>query len=75
MALSDGACLLADSSTTSDILTQADVDAYFYTHVEAADRAELQSFVNEKVFKLIYSDQADQRPIDAVWVRRWKLVN
>ena len=75
MALTDGECFLADSSTTSDILTQADVEYYFHSHVEAADRAELQSFVNEKVFKLIYADQADQRPIDAVWVRRWKLSN
>ena len=69
MRLQDGHCILA--ATVSGLLTEQDVIDY-WPLVDAADKAEIASFVKEKVFKLIFHSQADQWPIDAVWVRRWK---
>ena len=40
--------------------------------IDKADRAELQSFVDEKIFRKVWAQQATTRAIDAVWVRRWK---
>ena len=57
------------SVTRDEILTEADVAKYFHL-VEAADRKEVASFVEHKVFELDASFNSINN-VDAVWVCKW----
>ena len=57
------------SVSQEDLLTEDDVINYF-DYVEEADRKEIQSFVNFKIFKLDLSTNSTNT-VDAVWVRKW----
>ena len=52
-------------------LTEADIVSN-WAAVERADRKELQQFVNEKVWRSMHETQTSSRPIDAIWIRKWK---
>ena len=67
-----GECYL-EEAVASSAVSKDDMVKY-RSLIAAADRAELQSFVDEKIFKKIWAQQATTRAIDAVWVRRWKCV-
>ena len=56
----------------SDILTEEDI-INNWQDVQHADRQELKSFIDHKVFACQAQNQmANGNLIDAVWVRRWK---
>ena len=65
-----GECYLREA-VASDALSKQD-EKTFAKEMWEADHKELESFVREKVFKKIWHQDATTRPIDAVWVRRWK---
>ena len=65
-----GECFLQEA-VKSDAVSRQDMIDY-KDLIDAADRAELQSFIDEKIFKKIWAQTATTRAIDAVWVRRWK---
>ena len=71
MCVFTGECFIVDDAVRSDTVTDADKVKY-KDKIEKADRAELQSFVDEKIFRKVWAQQASTRAIDAVWVRRWK---
>ena len=52
-------------------LTEADIVSN-WAAVERADLKELQQFVNEKVWRSMHETQTSSRPIDAIWIRKWK---
>ncbi|CAK0846103.1 unnamed protein product [Prorocentrum cordatum] len=55
-----------------DILTEEDIIKY-WPLVEAADRLESRSFIDNLCFKAVHHNNMDSsNVIDAVWVRRWK---
>ena len=55
----------------TDLLTVAEL-AEFEADVIAADRAEIKSFLDHKIFKTGYIEFAEIRPMTCVWVRKWK---
>jgi len=53
------------------MLTQEEL--YAHSHlVQAADAREVKSFIDDKVFRLIRRSEAPIRPMDCLWVRKWK---
>ena len=70
MDVRTGECLLQET-VKSDLLSKEDLWKY-KTLVDEAYQEELSSFVKEKIFKLVWAQEATARAIDAVWVRRWK---
>jgi hypothetical protein len=62
------------SVTSDDILTDNDLWKY-RVEVEAADRAEMQSFVDHNVFRLDFRRGEVNNIVDAIWIRRFKTVN
>ena len=65
----------ADFKAAELISRLSEDDIYTYWNlVEAADRAELQAFVNFNVFeaKNIKDIEVNPNIVDGVWVRRWK---
>ena len=69
MNVRNGKCFRVDTAT--DMLTQ---DKLFQhaAIVQAADERETKSFVDDKVFQLIRRHDAPVRPMDCLWVRKWK---
>jgi len=59
------------SVSSDDILSEADIAKYWHL-VDAADRAEIDQFVDYQVFKARKWDDTVHNVIDGVWVRRWK---
>ena len=57
------------SVTQEDYLTEEDIVKYF-PYVEEADKKEVKSFVDFKIFQLDTSRNATN-VVDAVWVRKW----
>ena len=70
MCVRTGTCFLQEA-VKSDAVSKQDLVDY-KDLIDEADRAELQSFVDEKIFRQAWAQQATTRAIDAVWVRRWK---
>ena len=66
-SMSDGECYRVDLET--DSLTASDMQDYEEL-VIAADRSELQNFIDHDVF--IPTRRHGQRVIDCTWVRKWK---
>jgi len=58
------------SVSSDDLLTPEEIEE-FWPLVEAADRAEIESFVTHHVFRLDKISNAENL-VDAIWVRRWK---
>ena len=54
-----------DSISKQDMIDYKDL-------IDAADRKELQSFVDERIFRKMWAQNATTRAIDAIWVRSWK---
>ena len=69
VALVDGACYRVDAET--DNLSHEEMQRHEHKVMEA-DRAELDNFLNHKVFHPRLRRPGDQRPIDCTWVRKWK---
>ena len=58
------------SVSSEDNLTEQDITQY-WPLVEAADKVEIQSFVDFKVFKAVpYNPSSHRNVVDAIWVRR-----
>ena len=55
---------------TDNLTEQEIIDNW--AEVEAADHKELKQFVDEKVWGLRKSSTVKNKPIDAIWVRKWK---
>jgi len=53
------------------MLTDAEMRQY-ENLVREADRREIKSFVSDKVFRLRRKVEATVRPMDCIWVRKWK---
>ena len=59
---------------SDDVLTEEDIIAH-WPLVEAADRTESRSFIDNACFKAVHHNNMESSNIiDAVWVRRWKKV-
>ena len=58
------------SVSSDDILGPEEIEKYWKL-VDAADRAEIKSFVDNSVFRLDLRVNA-KNVVDAIWVRRWK---
>ena len=40
--------------------------------VREADKREMKSFVDDKVFRLIKREESSVRTMDCLWIRKWK---
>ena len=69
MGMRDGTCFRVDTAT--DMLTTDELFRHSAL-VQAADEWEIKSFVDDKVFQLIRRQDAPVRPMDCLWVRKWK---
>ena len=69
MDVRDGTCFRVDTAT--DMLTTDELFRHSAL-VQAADEREIKSFVDDKVFQLIRRQDAPVRPMDCLWVRKWK---
>ena len=57
--------------TATDMLTDAEMRQHT-SLVKEADRREIKSFIQDKVFSLKRRSEATVRPMDCIWVREWK---
>ena len=69
MSVRDGTCFRVD--TESDMMTDAEMRQH-EDLVREADHKEIKSFVSDKVFRLRRRAEATVRPVDCIWVRKWK---
>ena len=69
MDVNDGTCFRVDTAT--DMLTDDELWTH-YALVQAADKQEMKSFVDDKVFRFIRRNDAKVRTMDCLWVRKWK---
>ena len=69
MSITTGECYRVDEAT--DILSPQEL-VTFENDVKEADRAEIASFIQYKVFECARKSTAKYRPMMCIWVRRWK---